>query len=135
MTQLVVWILMIYGACNIGVYGSILNGFRNTIESWGNNPNFPINKFFHFVREMMRCMMCLPTWIGFLIGIFLYSPIHELLNVNSGISWFFDGCLASGTTWIINSIVEWFEENRPRSNHQTEIKFLEDESVNETILD
>jgi len=31
-----------------------------------------------------------------------------------GISWFFDGMLASGSVWAINSIIEWFEENRPK---------------------
>jgi hypothetical protein len=31
-------------------------------------------------------------------------------------SWFFDAFLASGSTWIINSIIEWFEENRPNNN-------------------
>jgi hypothetical protein len=116
MTELVLWILMIYGACNIGVYGSILNGFRDKIESWGNDPKVPFNGTFHFIREMMRCMMCLPTWIGFLIGIFVYSPVHEILGVSSYGSWFLDGCLASGTTWIVNSIIEWFELNRPNQN-------------------
>ena len=118
MTQLLVWCLTIYGISNVGVYGKILNGFRDKIEIWGNDPTNKSHGFFHFLREMMRCMMCLPMWIGFFSGILLYSPIHELLNVNSGISWFFDGCLASGTTWIINSIVEWFEENRPSNNNQ-----------------
>lgn len=121
MTALVLWILMIYGACNIGVYGSILNGFRNKIESWGNDPDFPFNSTFHFIREMMRCMMCLPTWVGFLIGIFVYSPVHEMLGVSSYVSWFFDGCLASGTTWAINSIIEWFEVNRPNQNNNNQI--------------
>lgn len=117
MISLLTWVLMIYGMSNIAVYGSILNGFRDTIERWGNDKYFPFSGFFHFVREMMRCMMCLPTWIGFFIGILLYSPIHEFLGVPKYISWFFDGCLASGTTWIINSIIEWFEENRPNNNN------------------
>lgn len=114
--ELIVWILLVYGICNIGVYGSILNNFRDKIESLGNNQKVIGHQFFHFVREMMRCMMCLPTWIGFLVGIFLYSPTHEILETTNYISWFFDGCLASGTTWIINSVVEWFEENRPNNN-------------------
>lgn len=108
---------MIYGMSNIAVYGAILNGFRDKIESWGNNKTLTGHQLFHFIREMMRCMMCLPTWIGFLIGIFLYSPTHEHLNIPEYISWIFDGCLASGTTWIINSIIEWFEENRPNNNN------------------
>ena len=117
MTELIIWCLIIYGMSNIGVYGKIMNGFRDTIEKWGNDEKVPLNKFFHFIREMMRCMMCLPVWIGFFFGIFLYSPTHELLNINGNWSWFFDGVLASGTTWIINSIVEWFEENRPNENN------------------
>jgi hypothetical protein len=35
-----------------------------------------------------------------------------LLGTNPNIAWFFDGMLASGAVWAINSIVEWFEENR-----------------------
>jgi hypothetical protein len=122
MISLLFWCLTIYGICNIGVYGSLLNGFRDKIESWGNNPNFPLNHFFHFLREMMRCMMCLPTWIGFIFGIFILSPSHIFLGLPWWISWFFDGAFASGTTWIINSIIEWFEQNRPVSNHHLTIK-------------
>jgi hypothetical protein len=121
MIELLVWCLTIYGMSNIGVYGKIMNGFRDTIEKWGNDEHVPFNKQFHFIREMMRCMMCLPVWIGFFFGIFLYSPIHELLKIDSGISWFFDGSLASGTTWMINSIVEWFEENRPNNQNNNQI--------------
>jgi hypothetical protein len=29
-------------------------------------------------------------------------------------SWFFDGMIASGFVWGLNSIIEWFEENRPK---------------------
>jgi hypothetical protein len=57
--------------------------------------------------------MCTPTWVGFFFGVFLYSPTNEIIDLTPYVSWFFDGMLASGTTWIINSIVEWFEENRP----------------------
>jgi hypothetical protein len=56
------------------------------------------------------------VWVGFFFGIFLYSPIHELLGVTNLVSWFFDGMLASGSVWAINAIVEWFEENRPKQN-------------------
>jgi hypothetical protein len=110
-TSLLTWCFTIYGISNVGVYGKILNNFRDTIENWGNNKKFPLHGFFYFLREMMRCMMCLPMWIGFLFGFFLYSPLHSILGIDSSISWFFDGCLASGTTWMINSIIEWFETN------------------------
>jgi hypothetical protein len=116
MIAIVVWSLVIYGMSNILVYGSILNGFRNTIERWGNNPSTPFNKVFHFIREMLRCMLCTPTWLGFFFGFLIYSPTYTYLNVSEYYSWFLDGTLASGTTWIINSIIEWFEENRPNHN-------------------
>jgi hypothetical protein len=32
------------------------------------------------------------------------------------IGWFFDGLIASGFVWAFNSMVEWFEENRPTKN-------------------
>jgi hypothetical protein len=60
--------------------------------------------------------MCFATWIGFFFGIFVYSPIHEILGVTIFGSWFLDGMLASGSVWAINAIVEWFEENRPKQN-------------------
>lgn len=134
MTVLLLWCFMIYGACNIGVYGSILNGFRDKIESWGNNTKIPFHGTFHFIREMMRCMMCLPTWVGFIVGIFLYSPTQHILGFNHFYSWFFDGCLASGTTWIINSIIEWFEQNRPVHEQKITIKKEEDFNNNNKIL-
>jgi hypothetical protein len=28
-------------------------------------------------------------------------------------SWFFDGIMSAGAVWAINSVIEWFEENRP----------------------
>jgi hypothetical protein len=119
MTSLIVWCLMMYGMTNIGVYGKILNNFRNKIELLGNNPNFILYKIFHFIREMMNCMMCLSFHLGYIIGIFFFSPVHEYLHISNYTSWFLDGCMASGITWIINSIVEWFEENRP--NHYDNI--------------
>jgi hypothetical protein len=39
-----------------------------------------------------------------------------MLGVSSWVSWFFDGMLSSGSVWAINSIVEWYEENRPTKN-------------------
>lgn len=117
MTQFVIWILMLYGMTNIAVYGSILNGFRNHIEKLGNNPKIMLSNLFHFIREMMRCMMCASFHLGYLVSIFVYSPTHQNLGLNTYTSWFFDACLASGGVWIINSIVEWFEENRPNNNN------------------
>lgn len=117
MTQLFLWVLLSYGMSNILVYGSIFNGPRNQINKWAENEFMPFQEVWIFLSDMLKCMMCTPTWVGFLFGIFLYSPVHEILGVTNYVSWFFDGMLASGGTWAINSIVEWFEENRPQHNH------------------
>jgi hypothetical protein len=116
MTQLLLWMVMAYGLSNILVYGSIFNTPRNYIFQQADNIDNYIQGFFQFLKGMLSCMMCTPVWVGYFFGIFLYSPVHELLNVTSFVSWFFDGMLASGSVWAINSIIEWFEQNRPQQN-------------------
>jgi len=115
MTQLFLWMVMTYGISNILVYGSIFNGPRNKINEWAEKENTIFNSFWVFLSDMLKCMMCTPTWVGFFFGIFLYSPTSEILLVTPWVSWFFDGMLASGSTWAINSIIEWFETNRPKN--------------------
>lgn len=112
MTQLLLWMIMAYGMTNILVYGSIFKGMRDTIKMWGENEIVPFNGFFNFISGIVSCMMCCSTWVGFFFGIFVYSPVHEMLGITNWGSWFFDGLLASGAVWAINAIVEWFEENR-----------------------
>ena len=117
MTQLFLWVLLAYGMSNILVYGSIFSGPRDFINEMAANETKLFHGFWVFLSDMLKCMMCAPTWVGFFFGIFLYSPVHEILGVNEYVSWFFDGMLASGGTWAINSIIEWFEENRPQNKH------------------
>lgn len=106
------WMIMAYGMTNILVYGSIFNEPRNAIKKWGENVYAPFNGFGKFLTDMLSCMMCASTWVGFFFGGFLYSPVHNILGINPFVSWFFDGMLSSGAVWAINSIIEWFEENR-----------------------
>jgi hypothetical protein len=60
--------------------------------------------------------MCTSTWVGFFFGIAYYSPSTSLIGTPTWIGWFFDGLIASGFVWSFNSMVEWFEENRPTKN-------------------
>lgn len=117
MTQLLLWMIMAYGLSNILVYGSILNTPRNYIFNEADHGNGFFTDFYKFLKGILSCMMCTPVHVGFFFGIFLYSPVHELLGVSPFASWFFDGMLASGATWAINSIIEWFEQNRPQNNN------------------
>ena len=116
MTQLILWMIMAYGISNILVYGSIFNRPRNFIIRESENEENFLQDFFIFLRDMLSCMMCTPTWVGFFFGIFLYSPVAQILEVTPYVSWFFDGMLASGSVWAINSIIEWFENNKPNQN-------------------
>jgi len=107
--SILIWILMAYGMSNILVYGSIFNRQREVIQHAGNDEFMPFKEVFKFVSELIGCMMCTSTWVGFFFAWTVFSPTHEYLEINSWISWFFDGMLASGAVWAINSIVEWFE--------------------------
>lgn len=113
MMIILIWLLIAYGQSNIMVYGSIFNGFRNFLSKWGGNPNAPFQGTGQFISELLSCMMCTSTWVGFFLSMAFYSPAQELIGTHWLVSWFFDGMLASGFVWAFNSVVEWFEENRP----------------------
>jgi hypothetical protein len=113
MTILIAWFVLAYGFSNIMVYGSIFSGIREGIKKWGNNPYAIFNGVGKFISDLLSCMMCTSTWVGFFLGLFIFSPTYFYFGLNPVISWFFDGLLASGAVWAINSVIEWFEENRP----------------------
>lgn len=112
MTQLLVWMIIAYGLSNIVVYGSIFNGPRNFIYKWGTDESAPFHGIGAFISKMISCMMCFGFHCGWFLSLFLYSPTHELLGVSLISSWFFDSFLSSGSVWVINAIIEWFEENK-----------------------
>lgn len=108
-----IWVLAAYGMSNILVYGSIFQGMRNSLRKTGDS-NIPIiSNVFGFISDLVSCMMCTSTWVGFFMSLVTYSPWYEIIGLNQYLSVFFDGMLASGAVWGINAIVEWFEENRP----------------------
>jgi hypothetical protein len=111
--MLLVWLLIAYGQSNIMVYGSIFNGVRDKLNYWGQGEHLPFNGLGRFISDLIGCMMCTSTWVGFFLSIAFYSPSHELFKVHEAASWFFDGMLSSGFVWGFNAVVEWFEENRP----------------------
>jgi hypothetical protein len=112
MTQLLLFMILAYGFTNIMVYGSIFRGMRNFIKAYGNS-ELLFSGTFNFVSGILSCMMCCSTWVGFFLGITIFSPTHQFFGTTPYFSWFFDGLFASGAVWAINGIIEWFEENRP----------------------
>jgi len=113
---LLIWLLIAYGQTNIMVYGSIFNNTRDTIHKWASKNYAPFQGLGKFISALISCMMCMSTWVGFFLSLAFYSPSHELVGSDGIMSIFFDGMLASGFVWAINSIIEWFEENRPNNN-------------------
>jgi hypothetical protein len=67
--EIFIWVLMAYGMSNILVYGSIFNWLRNGLKSWGDNPFMPFQGIGGFFSDLLSCMMCTSTWVGFFIGL------------------------------------------------------------------
>ncbi len=99
--ELLIWILVAYGMSQILVYGSIFN-----------NPREWISRHSKFMGDLLECMMCTSTWVGFFLSVVFYSPTESLISYPYT-NIFFDGILASGAVWALNAIIEWFEENKP----------------------
>jgi len=134
MIQLLIWVMVAYGMTNILVYGSIFNGLRNGIHNWGNTITLPFNFLGKFLSGLIQCVLCTSTWVGFFLSLSYFSPNVELVGLNKIISVFFDGMLSAGFVWMINSIVEWFEENR-LSNQKQEVTYVNpEEDDNEQVL-
>ena len=110
---ILIWLIAAYGMSNILVYSSIFAGMREFFKKWGSNKLAPLHGIGQFISDLLSCMMCTSTWVGFFLGSVIFSPNHEIFKITEYGSWFFDGVFASGCVWAINSIIEWFEENRP----------------------
>lgn len=108
------FILVAYGFSNIVVYGSIFAGLRNFLDRI--SPSF--------WGKLFSCMMCFPTWAGFFLSLTFFSPslyygfddinVFGLFKIPKEFgSVFFDGVLASGTTWILHTFQEMMERAFP----------------------
>jgi len=98
-----VWIFTSYGMTSILVWGSIFESTREKIKSK--------SKFF---GDLISCVLCTSTWVGFFLSVFLGSVTDHFFNTFYIFELFFDGMFSAGVVWAINSIVEYFEENRPK---------------------
>ena len=130
MIQLVIFMLVAYGMTTILVYGSIFNSLRGTIHKLGNDEGFFLTRpIFKFISELIQCMLCTGTWVGFYLSLTFFSPIHNFIGLNEYISIFFDGMFSAGSVWAINAIIEWFEENRPQKVEYHQEPEIEEEQI------
>ncbi len=116
MLNLIIFIVVTYGFSNMIVYS---NGPFHIFEKWRDFTN----RLNENIGELFNCMMCFPMWVGFALSILdifvlkniYFTPMNMVLNVTNVdtvtyvISIFLDGCFASGMTWLIHTIQEYFE--------------------------
>ena len=101
METLVLWAFIGYGMSTILVYGSIFE----TQRVW-------IRKKSNFFGELIGCMLCTPTWVGFFMSLSIGGLTTRYLNIHWLPAIFFDGMFTAGVVWSINAIIEFFEESR-----------------------
>lgn len=109
MVQIFLWSIISYGITTIVVYGSIFNSFREFLKNLGKK-----SKIFKFFSDLISCPLCFSTWVGFFLSIFLFSISEVFFGFEnySILNLFFDGMFSAGIVWVINTIVEFFEESR-----------------------
>lgn len=102
------FILVCYGACNNIIYGSIFQGFRNFLKTFGTG-GYSLHKLF-------TCFMCLGTWVGFfltyLLNYFGYlnlTPFGSIGLNHYYLVIFLNGLASSGGVWLIHTIQEMLE--------------------------
>jgi len=98
--ELLVFILICYGASNIMVFSSLFEKWR---LFWNKiSPNF--------FGDLFECMICLPFWWGVILSLAVYSPSAIYVGAEYIIlAAFLDGCLASGSVWFLHTIQEYME--------------------------
>jgi hypothetical protein len=101
MILLFFWTFIAYGITSIIVWGSIFENFRNWVIKQ--------SKFF---GDLIQCTLCTSTWVGFFMSLFLGSISSYFFDNYLIVNIFLDGMYTAGSVWALNSIIEFFEENR-----------------------
>lgn len=114
MKEVFIYSFIVYGLCNILIWGSNLTWWRDLLAKFGTGD--------YSLYKLFTCFMCLPTWMGPLVSfITIYygngelSPTYGYLNI-LWLSLILDGFISSGIVWVINTVQEWFEVNVPNKD-------------------
>ena len=111
--SIILYTFLMYGLSNILIYGSIFQWFRNILFNFGSGD--------YSLYKLFTCMMCLPTWLGFVFAYLMYYIDREqllplnlifLLNDYKYLSIFFNGLLTSGLVYFVNTFVEFLESKQ-----------------------
>lgn len=111
--------IMVYGMCNIIVFGSGPFRIFEWLRYWTNQIGEHFGKIF-------SCMMCLPTNLGIVLSLinwFLipiaFTPFNIIFGSMTGLWWLsaiFDGAFTSGVVWLIHYIQEYLENTAGNGN-------------------
>jgi hypothetical protein len=101
MDVLFLWIMIGYGMTSIIVWGSIFESTRDFIKKR--------SKFF---GDLISCTLCTATWVGFFLSILLGGLTNYFYEIPWYICLFTDGMFTAGSVWMVNTIIEFFEESR-----------------------
>jgi len=109
MTNLFIYSFIVYGTCNILIWGSNFNWWRNLLGKLGEGD--------YSLYKLFTCFMCLPTWIGPLVSFLSIKFGDGSLSITNAMGFeslalilLLDGCFSSGIVWIMNTIQEFFEK-------------------------
>lgn len=105
METIILWIMASYGMTSIIVWGSIFEKPRTKIKQ---------NSI--FFGDLISCTLCTSTWVGFLMSITIGGLTSLYFDVYWIVGFFFDGMFTAGSVWALNTIIEFFEENRFNKN-------------------
>lgn len=101
-----IFLFTAYGITNIVVFSFIFTGLRKFLIKI--NPGF--------LGELITCMMCLSTWVGFgmsyILGIMGYPNMTPYGSIGIETVWLrvvLDGFITSGVVWLTHTIQEYFE--------------------------
>lgn len=99
-----IFLFTCYGITNMVVFGSIFEKWRA----------FWVKHSPKFWGKLFTCPMCFGMWVGSILSFLLYlnsvqTPWGSMGLTNHYFIIFLDGCIASGSIWVIHNVEEWFE--------------------------
>jgi len=107
MSELVLFILVCYGATNIIVYGSLFEKLRNFFVKI--NPSF--------IGKLFTCSVCMGFWVGVCVAYLLMFvgnadmvPMYKLGPNGIPLILFFAGCISSGTSSMLDALNDFFSK-------------------------
>lgn len=125
----IVFALFCYGASNQIVYTSGPFNIYNGLKKVG----IKVRDYLKFdLYHLLTCMICLPTWFGvalsavdvWVIKELAFTPANLMLGEYTKYWWLMlmvDGGVASGSSWVIYSVQNWFEKTTPTDEEKLSV--------------